>query len=362
MCRVNAGRVATYRQRLDDSFWPRTSGLRSNGPVFRRKAHTMRAKVMAGSSMSDEPQRKPIQVEIIGGDAAAARMRETVRALTNGIVGESLAKAMHGQITSINSAALAALNESFRIRVDLSKIIAESITARTGEIFRVLKPSFERFRQVWEEALPPNWGGLSAVDGVSRILEFMDETGWALAWVPRSEVITELLAAEDEKRAVVLLASETEILGDLVACLSEISDPSLHESRDSAAEAVECYRDGKPRGAQALATNLFSTLIHENLEQPSFAKARAEFTRDDPMHVNIGRFRLVAILRTAGRAIDVYRGEPDEPVPTVFNRHASTHQVGAVQYTRLNALTSLMLVVSVIRELDFWAERADDLE
>jgi hypothetical protein len=78
------------------------------------------------------------------------------------------------------------------------------------------------------------------------------------------------------------------------------------------------------------------------------------------MHVSIGRFRLVAILRSAGRAIAEYRGKPGEAVPTVFNRHASTHRVVAAQYTQLNALTSLMLVTSLLRELDFWGSQEDE--
>jgi hypothetical protein len=312
--------------------------------------------------MSEELRAKRIKVEIIAGEAAAARMQATLRALSNGIIGESVAKAMQGQMAAANSRALAAFTESFRIRGnEASRIIGEAFAARTAEMFEVLKPSFERFRHVWEQALPPNWRELEEIDGVSPILEFMEETGWSLAWVPRSVVITELLAAADDKtRSSVLLARKTEILEDLVACLGEVADPSLQESREIAIEAVECYREGKVRGAQALATNLFSTLIHANLEQESFAQARAAFTKDDPMHVNIGRFRLVAILRTAGRAIDVYRGKPNEPVPTVFNRHASTHKVGDTQYTPINALTSLLLVVSLLRELNFWAGRVEE--
>jgi hypothetical protein len=75
------------------------------------------------------------------------------------------------------------------------------------------------------------------------------------------------------------------------------------------------------------------------------------------VHVSFERFRLVAILQTAGCAIEHYRGDQGDPIPTRFNRHASTHRVGGIQYTRSNSLTSLMLVVSLIRELDFWAGR-----
>jgi hypothetical protein len=40
-----------------------------------------------------------------------------------------------------------------------------------------------------------------------------------------------------------------------------------------------------------------------------------------------------------------------DPVPVVYNRHASAHAVGDVQYTEANALVAVMMAVSMLCEL-----------
>ncbi|MXG29806.1 hypothetical protein [Streptomyces sp. YIM 132580] len=39
-------------------------------------------------------------------------------------------------------------------------------------------------------------------------------------------------------------------------------------------------------------------------------------------------------------------------MPVGFNRHATAHAAGTVQYTASNAMTALMLAVSVLREIE----------
>jgi hypothetical protein len=63
-------------------------------------------------------------------------------------------------------------------------------------------------------------------------------------------------------------------------------------------------------------------------------------------------FKIAAIYKTAARAIATYWGDEEEPIPTSFNRHASTHRVSDVQHTRVNALAALLLATSLLRELD----------
>ena len=306
-----------------------------------------------------EDAKPRVRVEIVGDPSRALALSQEVVGTTRlGLLGEEFANALGSQIAEANKQVFAAFAESLKPKIDVASIIGEGFNTQVAEMMDALKPTFERFQEMWETALPPNWREFEKLDRVNEILAFMEETGWSLAWVPRPEVIEGLLAAAGENaRAAALLDREGEVLDDLTACLSEVADLKLAEVKEIAAEAVDSYRGGRRRAAQALATCLFTTLIHVHLEQRTLGGARATFARHDPMHVSIGRFRLVAILRSAGRAIEQFRGEPNEPIPTTFNRHASTHRVGVIQYTRLNALTSLMLVVSLARELEFWAGR-----
>jgi hypothetical protein len=305
--------------------------------------------------MSEGDPKQRVRVEVIGDPSAIFRMQGAVAALSAG-VGETLTKALAEEVVAVNQRALAALSASIKPSI---QIINDRIA---GTMMDALKPTFARLHEMWEAALPPNWREFEKVDRVTEILDFMEETGWSLAWVPRPSVVEDLLAARDAAACgQALLAHEVEVLEDLDLCLAEVTDEDLAETVNAASEAVGSYRDGRVLAAQALATCLFTTLIHVNLEHETFGKARAAFTEDDPMHVSIGRFRLVAILRSAGRAIEKYKGRPGEGVPTIFNRHASTHRVGAIQYTRVNSLTSLMLVASLLRELDFWSAREQEL-
>lgn len=41
---------------------------------------------------------------------------------------------------------------------------------------------------------------------------------------------------------------------------------------------------------------------------------------------------------------------PGDPIPVEFNRHASVHAAGAVQYHPANALIALMIATSLLRE------------
>jgi hypothetical protein len=50
-----------------------------------------------------------------------------------------------------------------------------------------------------------------------------------------------------------------------------------------------------------------------------------------------------------------YSSVEDEPVPTKYNRHATTHSVSAEQYTELNALAAVMLMTSLLAEINYWA-------
>jgi hypothetical protein len=49
--------------------------------------------------------------------------------------------------------------------------------------------------------------------------------------------------------------------------------------------------------------------------------------------------------------------DEDEEVPSRYNRHATTHRVSPVQYTELNALAALMLMTSLLAEINYWAPR-----
>jgi hypothetical protein len=94
------------------------------------------------------------------------------------------------------------------------------------------------------EAMPDNWeevDGLPLVDLVDLVLR----DGIAVVWVPRAEIVHELLlASTDAQRDAILVARESEIFDDLDTVLASIGEPTVAASARAAAEAVSAARDG----------------------------------------------------------------------------------------------------------------------
>src|SRR5262249_25788515 len=64
-----------------------------------------------------------------------------------------------------------------------------------------LMEEFEGAYDQWAELLPDNWRNLSMreLEAVGRTME---STGWVLAWVPREEILVELIDSPDRRDAI----------------------------------------------------------------------------------------------------------------------------------------------------------------
>lgn len=179
----------------------------------------------------------------------------------------------------------------------------------------------------------------------------MEESGWSLVWTPRVEIVRSLIGAPAGEREGVLLRAERDVLDDLAAAIEEISREELTELGAANREAIGAFRDGWLRASQALSTVVFTTLFHRHVDG-RFTSARESLEPLYPREATLANMRLYCILRAVLVAIDTYTGNDDEPVPTRFNRHASSHRLSPEQYTRLNALAALMLTTSLLREVE----------
>src|SRR6266516_4295011 len=111
----------------------------------------------------------------------------------------------------------------------------------------------------------------------------MEETGWSLVWVPRAEIIRQLIDAGKDARGEVLLGAAQEIIDDLDFAVSEGKHPQRREVRDAVAQAIGAFRAGFPGPAQSYATAVFTTTMHVHLGLKKFGPARDEFAKRDPM-------------------------------------------------------------------------------
>ena len=177
-------------------------------------------------------------------------------------------------------------------------------------------------------------------------------------WVPRPQIVTELVEASGAPaRRAVLVASASEIASDCLAVLAEVNAPDLKDLADLAAEAADTLRMGKPGSAQALAANVFDTLLHDVCRravilQPVPANGWYRKVRDQIEPVGdgtlIGELRHTCVLAAALPALQSYW--PGDPSPEEYACHATAHGASRIQYSDVNAVIAVMLTTSMLRE------------
>lgn len=225
------------------------------------------------------------------------------------------------------------------------------------ELFREIGPELLRqalrasseFASEFGAAMPDNWQRLTNPE-IFDAVALMKDTGWSLVWTPPADTISALLNAEDrDAQRAILLGAEGRIIVDLDRQLERIDDPDLGGFRQAVRESLEAYRSGYFKASQALAAAILSSVIHEHFEE-SFGGMRRRFRAAGEQDAPVREFRWIAVqsaLVTALGNYDPLTGKPERPD---FNRHASAHRVLDPQYRQVNALTALMLLVSLLVE------------
>ncbi|GDY49069.1 hypothetical protein SANT12839_099510 [Streptomyces antimycoticus] len=254
---------------------------------------------------------------------------------------------------------LAAATEDIRRTVAAAVVppVEISIPAmdHLAEAIAPLQPALERL----DAMMPANWRG-SRLD-YSEMIALMQE-GVPLAWVPPADVIQQLLTADDPaSRARVIDDCRPTILASCEAALASVTDTRFIAQRALLEECVRMAEHGMFSGAQALAANVWDTLIRGlAFANPEWLKPNGQWQGypkvlenipavedDDP---TIRQFREAAAFLPFPQALKTFW--PPTPVPQNFNRHATAHAAATTQYTPVNAVTAVMLAVSVLRDID----------
>lgn len=191
----------------------------------------------------------------------------------------------------------------------------------------------------WAASLPDNWRGLSMPE-LQAVADTMERTGWVLAWVPREEIVRDLIAARDREQAQSrLLSRQGDVLDDLKRCLGDVRDPSLTQVALALHQGVWVYEDGYSFPAQAIAAVVLTSLISQQLD-----------TMDGDGSPLL-TFRRNALLRAGGTALNSYWPSPNDPVPSLFNPYATAHRFDLTHFHEANSLAGLTLGVSFLRDL-----------
>ena len=195
----------------------------------------------------------------------------------------------------------------------------------------------------------PNWPSPFAM----HIAVLAERDGLPVAWVPGPELLTKWALAPDlAARMDLLLEHADQVVVDCEAALDDVIDPDLRGARDLLRQAVDCVRTA-PAPAQALAltaaVTLSADLVGTGRHLYRLTSALAPLTR--PLYLSeIGQLRSTLTLLAVRPVLDRFDPDKGDPVPTRANRHAVAHALDPGQYTLPNALLSVLVAVSVLRQ------------
>jgi len=283
----------------------------------------------------------------------------------------SIARNLAPQLQTILTKQLQPVVDAFRVQPGVS--FTQSVAPRLDQIFgsqlevfrdrvRWLAPQLTGLPplKVLTDLLPPNWKEVPDLD-IETIVAIVLNEGIPLVWVPRAAIVTALVGVADaDARDAILIRSRDEIAHDCLAVIGEVADTNLKPLAGLAAEAVAALQAGHSSSAQALAGNVFDTLLRDmtrrgvifNTPQGGYfkyAKVRNQITPVSDETV-LRQFRPACVLSAALPALQDF--DPSDPPPARFVRHATAHGARPEQYTEVNAIIAAMLMASTLREAE----------
>lgn len=228
----------------------------------------------------------------------------------------------------------------------ISKMVAQFDFPSLAKQIIATRINWGQLRTIFEHVLPSN---LHSVHDLAAVADLALDEGLPVAWVPRHEIIDELLrAVTPEERLAILDRRADDILDDCEAALEGIE----HEWAEQCRSSVSSFRHGFVGPAQSHAGNIIDSIIYAVLgrsgRDDATRRAQQEYN-DLPLHVAVENLVLRPLFFGF---IKWYPGSGD-PIPDHFARHPTAHAVGQPGvFSRRNALIAVMLATSLT--VQFW--------
>lgn len=217
----------------------------------------------------------------------------------------------------------------FLPKVDLSSLLPD---------FRALLDDLRRHE-------PPNWPTGINFD---RVVEVIRDDGLPLVWVPRAELVQDVVDAKDrEARVAVLLAHVLELVQDCRGVLHGVTHAVLAGQQQLAGRCIEALEQGHHEAAQALAVAVTETAVSRTLGG-NYAKVKQQVLFD-PDLVPYTQLRLRAALAPIHRFYTDWSPKSPHPAPEAVSRHVTVHHADPSHYTQANSLVAVLLACSVLR-------------
>jgi hypothetical protein len=216
------------------------------------------------------------------------------------------------------------------------------------DIWSVL-PALQDLREWLRLHGMPNWP--RGID-FKRACKIVLDDGLPLVWVPRAELVREVVDAQDrEARVAVLRRHVSELMEDCRSVLQKKPLPTLAGQQTLAKRCVEVLEQGHHEAAQALAAVVIDTAVFRKLPGSSYAEVR-KAVHFDPDRVPYEYFRVRAALAPIERFFIKWYPDSGLPPPDALSRHVSIHHADPGHYTPENSLIAVLIACSVLPSLE----------
>ncbi|MFD7677085.1 hypothetical protein [Streptomyces sp. NPDC060187] len=194
--------------------------------------------------------------------------------------------------------------------------------------------------------------------------------GVCLTWAPRASIVQKLLKHRTSKeRHQYLLDHRAEVAEDVMAGLDEVIHPDLDAYADFTRQAVSCIQAGHDAAAQALLGNILDSALRAH--GGGWVKDQFGSSGDTPNKLIQGSLKHHPGSTFAGGAtmlapyllILSLKNAFDGPhqQQSTFNRNLTAHRTRRDIYRPEFALTALLVVHGLLRQLDGYLSTEPDL-
>lgn len=237
--------------------------------------------------------------------------------------------------------------------------LAQQVAAQQSAWISTLGPTLERLKHSF---YPSN---LRAIEGLrwENVDSVVMVDGIALYGVPRTSIAEALIRADGAaKRRDILGRRRQAISADCRIAVEGCERQAVASYVPIALKALDALDAGHTEAAQALTGALLDSIVNSY-----FGKDRYLYTPDkrgkrtNEAYDEFTAHEYIA-LAPIWQAWQKFFPDEGLPVPNTFSRNATAHTVSAKQYSRRNAVQSLMIVSGLIYFLDGEARRLDDRE
>lgn len=255
-------------------------------------------------------------------------------------------------LTALNS--VLAKNADFGFNNTAAKIAAQ-FAARQNSLLASIGPKLASLKF---NIYPANLQGIEGLR-IEEVEAVVMLDGIALYGVPRQEITEKLIRAESTAaRRKILGRRWKAIASDCRAALEGCKSASIATYVSFAVSALDALDSGNHQAAQALAASVLDTVVNGYFGKERYALTpnRTTTTAAEYDKFTVREFIVFAPL---WQAYQKYKVEDGDPIPRTFSRHASVHGISSRQFSKRNAVQSLLFISSLLLFLD---EQAVKLE